>query len=303
MKAQLATLPDGRIHFSHGPIDIVLQVDAAVSMSSESAINIAWNRFQNVLEELCSDLSLLRSPERAKWARLRGPIAKRMAVAVSGFDTFITPMAAVAGAIADELRDLICTEAQVRRAIVNNGGDVSLYLAPGNECQIGLVSNPDAGLAGGTLRISADDAIQGIATSGWRGRSHSLGIADAVTVAAADCATADAAATVIANTIDLPGHPGVRRSPASQLSPDSDLGDLLVTTDVQPLSAAEAKMALRRGQSFANKLVARGVIRSAAMFLCEESMVVGCFGQEPLATTTSVNRCSQALRQKIARIL
>ena len=296
MKAQFATLPDGRVHFSHGPIDIVLQVDATDSISSERAIKIAWNRFQNVLEELCSELPLLRSPERAMWARLQGPIAKRMAVAVSGHDTFITPMAAVAGAIADELRDLICTEAHVRRAIVNNGGDVSLYLAPGNECQIGLVSNPDTGLAGGTLRISADDDIQGIATSGWRGRSHSLGIADAVTVAAADCATADAAATVIANTIDLPGHPGVRRSPASQLSPDSDLGDLLVTTDVQRISVAEAKMALSRGRSFASKLVTRGVIRSAAMFLSEESMVVGCLGQELLTTTSSVKQYSQALR-------
>jgi len=296
MKAQFVTLPDGRIHFSHGPIDVVVQVDATVTISSERAIKIAWNRFQNVLEELCSELPLLRSPERAKWARLQGPIAKRMAVAVSSLDTFITPMAAVAGAIADELRDLICKEAQVRRAIVNNGGDVSLYLAPGNECQIGLVSNPDAGLAGGTLRISADDDIQGIATSGWRGRSHSLGIADAVTVAAADCAIADAAATIIANTIDLPGHPGVRRSPASELSPDSDLGDLFVTTDVQPLSAAEAKMALSRGRSFASKLVTRGVIRSAAMFLCEESMVVGCLGQEPLTTTSSVNHYFQALR-------
>jgi ApbE superfamily uncharacterized protein (UPF0280 family) len=286
-KAQFSTLPDGRTHFSHGPIDIVVQVDATVSIASERVIKIAWNRFQNVLDELCSELPLLRSPERAKWARLQGPIAKRMAVAVSGLDAFITPMAAVAGAIADELRDLICTEAQVRRAIVNNGGDVSLYLAPGNECQIGLVSNPDAGLAGGTLRISADDDVQGIATSGWRGRSHSLGIADAVTVTATDCAIADAAATIIANTIDLPGHPGVRRSPASQLSPDSDLGDLLVTTDVAPFSAAEAKMALSRGRSFASQLVRRGVIRSAAMFLCEESMVVGCLGQEALTTTSS----------------
>jgi len=285
MKAQFVTLPDGRTHFSHGPIDIVVQVDATDSISSERAIKIAWKRFQNILEELCSELPLLRSPQRTKWARLQGPVAKRMADAASGLDTFITPMAAVAGAIADELRALICAEAEVRRAIVNNGGDVSLYLAPGNECQIGLVSNPDAGLAGGTLRISADDDVQGVATSGWRGRSHSLGIADAVTVTAADCAIADAAATIIANTIDLPGHPGVRRSPASQLSPDSDLGDLLVTTGVQNFSTAEAKMALNRGRSVASKLVTRGVIRSAAMFLCDESMVVGCRGKEALTTT------------------
>lgn len=296
MKAQFATLPDGRVHFSQGPIDIVAQADASVPDSSERAIRTAWNRFQSVLEELCSELLLLRSPDRTKWACLQGPIAKRMAVAVSDFDAFITPMAAVAGAVADELRDLMCKETQICRAIVNNGGDVSLYLAPGQECRIGLVSSPDAGLAGSTLRISADDDIQGIATSGWRGRSHSLGIADAVTVAAADCATADAAATIIANTIDLPGHPSVRRSPASQLSPDSDLGDLLVTTDVSPLSAAEARMALSRGWSFASELVARGAIHSAAMSLCGESMVADHLGQGSPTITSSVSRPFQALR-------
>ena len=50
--------------------------------------------------------------------------------------------------------------------------------------------------------------MRGIATSGWRGRSFSLGIADAVTVLAATAAEADAAATMIANAVDLPGHPG-----------------------------------------------------------------------------------------------
>ena len=40
--------------------------------------------------------------------------------------------------------------------------------------------------------------VRGVATSGWRGRSHSLGIADSVTVLAATAAMADAAATVIA---------------------------------------------------------------------------------------------------------
>lgn len=296
MNAQFATLPDGRIHFGHGPIDIIIQVDASGSFSGERATRNAWCRFQNILEELTSELPLLRSPERAHWARLQGPIAKRMAAAVSRLDAFITPMGAVAGAVADELCDLICTEAQIRRAIVNNGGDVALNLAPGEDCRIGLVSNPDAGLAGGALRISADDGIQGIATSGWRGRSHSLGIADAVTVAAADCAIADAAATIIANTIDLPGHPGVRRIPARQLSPDSDLGDLPVTIDVQPLSSAESKLALSRGSSFASELVTSGVIRSAAMFLCGESMVVDHLQQGPMTMAASVSYPYQALR-------
>ena len=67
--------------------------------------------------------------------------------------------------------------------------------------------------------------MRGVATSGWRGRSFSLGIADAVTVLAATAAAADAAATIIANAVDLPGHPAIARRPASELEDDSDLGD------------------------------------------------------------------------------
>ena len=36
-------------------------------------------------------------------------------------------------------------------------------------------------------RSTHDDPVRGIATSGWRGRSFSLGIADAVTVLGEEC--------------------------------------------------------------------------------------------------------------------
>ena len=72
----------------------------------------------------------------------------------------------------------------------------------------------------------------GVATSGRHGRSFSLGIADAVTVLARTASQADAAATIIANAVDLPGHPAVRRMPANELQPDSDLGARPVTRDV-----------------------------------------------------------------------
>lgn len=283
MGAQLAALPDGRVHFNHGPIDIIAQMDGPQSDSRERAILLAWSRFQTILEELCSELPLLRSPDRARWASLEGSIAKRMVLAVSQFDSFITPMAAVAGAVADELRELVCREERLRRVVMNNGGDTSLYLASGEECRFALVSDYENCQIGGTLRITASDGIQGVATSGWRGRSHSLGIADAVTVAAVDCATADAAATLIANAIDLPGHPGVHRTSASRLSPDSDLGNLLVTTHVDPLTGAEAATALSRGWSLASKLASRGVIESASMFLCGKSLVAEHGGQDPPA--------------------
>ncbi len=101
--------------------------------------------------------------------------------------------------------------------------------APGQSFVTGLIDRPDAPSLFATATIRAEDGIGGIATSGWRGRSFSLGIADAVTVLAETAAAADAAATIIANAVDLPGHPGIVRQPASSLQPDSDLRDLPVT--------------------------------------------------------------------------
>ena len=109
------------------------------------------------------------------------------------------------------------------RAYVNNGGDIALHLAPGAAFSIGMIDRPDrpAVRQGGDIGCRQ---CPGIATSGRHGRSFSLGIADAATVLAATAAAADAAATVIANAVDLPGHPGITRRPARDFDPQSDLG-------------------------------------------------------------------------------
>jgi ApbE superfamily uncharacterized protein (UPF0280 family) len=194
---------------------------------------------------------------------------------------FITPMAAVAGAVADEILAAMLTAApSLTRAYVNNGGDIALFLAPGERFRIGLVDRPDrpsldASALFARTEIGADDGIGGIATSGWRGRSFSLGIADAVTVLAADAAAADAAATVIANTVDLPGHPAIVRVPANALQPDSDLESRLVTRAVGALSDDEIDAALAAGVAVAEGLVRRGLIAGAALHLAGATRVVG----------------------------
>jgi len=124
-----------------------------------------------------------------------------------------------------------------------------------------------------------DDPVRGIATSGWRGRSFSLGIADAVTVLADRAAAADAAATIIANSVDLPGHPAIVRVPARELAPDSDLGERPVTQAVGSLTAEEVDQALAAGTRTAERLVRMGLIRSTALCLREQVRVVGEIGE------------------------
>jgi ApbE superfamily uncharacterized protein (UPF0280 family) len=185
---------------------------------------------------------------------LQGRVAKRMHAAVAPFaaHSFITPMAAVAGAVAEEILAAMTDAASLAKAYVNNGGDIALHLSARECFSIGLVDRPDCPSLFGKAVLSSADKVRGIATSGWRGRSFSLGIADAVTVLAAQASLADAAATIVANEVDLPGHRGVVRVPAQEIQADSDLGCRLVTRDVRPLDPAEIQEALGRGMNCAS---------------------------------------------------
>jgi ApbE superfamily uncharacterized protein (UPF0280 family) len=195
-----------------------------------------------------------------------------MAAAVAPFrPDFITPMAAVAGAVAEEVLAAL-TGPGITRAYANNGGDIALHLAAG-ELTCALAGTRDR------VTVQARDPVRGIATSGWRGRSFSLGIADAVTVVARTAAMADAAATMVANAVDL-DHPGIQRRPAREVQCDSDLGDRPVTVAVPLLAPEERAVALAAGLQAAETFRAQGLIEGAALFLQGERRVTGALALE-----------------------
>jgi ApbE superfamily uncharacterized protein (UPF0280 family) len=269
-------LPDGRWHFHDGPIDLVLEAFGA-DRPVEAAYAAAWRRFGTVLDELCDELPWLRARSTPTSPRPRDVVARRMAAAVAPFHAsrFVTPMAAVAGAVAEEILDAMTSAAPLTRAYVNNGGDIALHLEPGEAFAVGMVDRLDRPELFGRAAIRASDPVRGIATSGWRGRSFSLGIADAVTVLALSAAVADAAATLIANAVDIPGHPAIRRKPARELDPQSDLGDRLVTTEVGRLAGEEIDAALAAGSIEAEHWRRAGVIEAAALRLGDSTRLVG----------------------------
>ena len=267
--ALIRMLPDGRrMHLHDGPIDLIVEADGAPQAVS-AAYEAAARRFVSILDELCGELPLLRQPARKNSERPCGVVARRMFVAVEPYceDRFITPMAAVAGSVAEEILATMTATATLERAYVNNGGDIAVHLGDRQSYKIGMVERSDRPSLFGSLEIADADSVRGIATSGWRGRSFSLGIADAVTVLASCASAADAAATVIGNAVNLPGHPGITRVPASSISPDSDLGELLVTRDVETLSRLDIDEALENGVRVATLLRGRGLIHSAALCL------------------------------------
>ncbi|MDF3152355.1 UPF0280 family protein [Mesorhizobium sp. XAP10] len=268
-------LQDGkRLHLNHGPIDLIVEVFGEAD-ECRRAYEQAIARFQTILVELVEELPELRLPAFFLAPRtFAGPTARRMEAAVMPLaECFITPMAAVAGSVADEMLAALLAGRKIERAYVNNGGDCALHIGKGQSMGL-AVAGTGSGMAD-RITIRAEDGVRGVATSGWRGRSFSLGIADAVTVLARTGAEADAAATLIANAVDLPGNPAIKRISAHELSPDSDLGSRLVTQGVGTLAFGEVARALDNGLAVAEDFRRRGLIAGSALFLGGEIRISG----------------------------
>jgi ApbE superfamily uncharacterized protein (UPF0280 family) len=274
--AVIQELTGGRLHLSHGPIDVVLKAWGE-PQALRAAYAAAVRRFPELLPELCGELPQLRRPLQDK-PKLAGAVARRMLEACRPFaGVFLTPMAAVAGAVADELLAEMLGAARLDRVFINNGGDIAVFIAPGQALEVGIAgafSRGNLPVLNGRLRLEAGTGVGGIATSGARGRSFSLGIADAVTVLGRTAAAADAAATLIANAVNLESS-AVARRPASELDPDSDLADRLVTVAVGALTAAEIETALAAGAARAEAYRRQGLIIAAALMLARRSKVLG----------------------------
>ena len=267
---QAGMLSGNRLHLQHGPIDLVIGTEGNHAL----AFDAARSRFDTILAELVTELDDLRQPLHPDSPAPAGAVAKRMHAAALPFcDTFLTRMAAVAGAVADEVLHAMTSATPLRRAYVNNGGDIALHLAKGERFTMAM-----AGLDGGDLgrvEINHSDGIGGIATSGQGGRSLSFGIAESVSILAKNAATADVAATLVANAVDLPNHLAIHRAPAHDLRDDTDLGDRLVVTRCDPLSTADIKTALDNGTRIARTMLARKQIHAAALFLQGHNRTLG----------------------------
>jgi hypothetical protein len=124
------------------------------------------------------------------------PMVRRMCAAARAAN--VGPMAAVAGAIAEEAVKAM-VEAGAEQAIVDNGGDIAMFLSETTNIALyaGQSSIKDVG-----FRLSGERRVYGVCTSsGTVGPSISFGVADAAVVFAPDVSLADACATRLGNEV------------------------------------------------------------------------------------------------------
>lgn len=278
-------LPGDRLHLNHGPIDVVLKAWGTPEVV-RAATRAAARGFPRILPMLMEEIKELKKPISKK-PKVKGSIAARMVAAAEPFsDVFVTPMAAVAGSVAEALLEVMLKAGPLDRAYVNDGGDIAVHLTPGHALTLGVAGDFSGGKIpklNGSIVLTHEMGQFGLATSGAQGRSFSLGIADSVTVVARTASIADVAATLIANAVNIDSKK-IEREPACELDPDTDLGKLLVTTEVGKLTAAEKAAALGNGIRQAQAYLEKGLVAGAVLMLQGECRVVGA----PVAQVTSV---------------
>jgi ApbE superfamily uncharacterized protein (UPF0280 family) len=218
-------------------------------------------------------------------------LARRMISSVKAVgDDDLTPMAAVAGTIADATADWLF-ERGLTKVVVDNGGDIAIRLAEGETVNVGVRPSPRSLTLSHVLGLDWQRHSWGVTTSGFGGRSFSRGIASAATVLAASASTADAASTAIANACFVESK-NIRRLSAEQIDPNSDLAGTEVTVGIGELSKPEIEAALKKALQRAEDLVVRGVICGA--LICRDKISAMTSSFKPFVCRLSNSRDADA---------
>ncbi len=252
----LRVMGPGKVYFHYGPSSILVMADSGGEPLTELCCQ-AFEVIDASLKEIAASLDLLRlAPALIPEGRLTGLPLKMLEAVSATKEPTLTPMAAVAGTVADSVADWLFSQGATR-AMVNNGGDIALRLAPGTSVKMGIASSLSAGTIDRAITIHAEDGIGGCATSGLGGRSLTRGVAQGVSAFSSRCALADALATQLANSSFVPSEQ-VQTKKAGEIAPDSDIKDLDVVVGVGKLNRKEVKQALKQIEQEAVRQKRRG---------------------------------------------
>jgi len=213
-------------------------------------------KHQAVLSKLAEDIQSLPEDD----------LAKRMVESVRAVgDIDLTPMAAVAGTIADAVADWLFNRGSTK-VVVDNGGDISIRIAANETVAVGIRPQITSLDLSHVANLDDRQPSWGVTTSGRGGRSFTRGIASAVTVIADNASIADAAATSIANACFVEDD-SIVQIPAEQMDLNTDLKGVNVTVDVGLLSPGKKIQAVQTALSKADTLCRQKLIVGALVAL------------------------------------
>ena len=256
-----------RLYLEYGPTNLVVE---AFHKDKQKIYNYIIENIGEMLSQLSLELAKLRENTKEN-TRFKSEIAKKMNDSTKIFlPRFITPLASVAGAISETLLDKVLSKFNLKKIFINNGGDVAIFLKKKQTLKF-LVATTNNFL----ITLEGDGCKYGVATSGWKGRSFSMGIADSVTTIARSSSIADAAATIIANDTNIENHKNIKKQKANKIDEYSDLKNKLITTSVGELSENDIKEALKKGTITAKKLIEKKIILTALLSVKENYVYVG----------------------------
>ena len=193
-------------------------------------------------------------------------LAQRMIQSVRAIgDIDLTPMAAVAGTIADAVADWLFIRGSTK-VVVDNGGDIAIRLTANETAAVGIRPRITHLDISHVVNLDDRQPSWGVTTSGRGGRSFTRGIASAVTVIADNASIADAAATSIANACFVEDD-SIVQIPAEQMDLNTDLKGVNVTVDVGLLSPGKKIQAVQTALSKADTLCRQKLIVGALVAL------------------------------------
>ncbi len=248
-----------------GPMRLVISAFVGKNPQPEMNRLAAKKAFDYLADVARVKSSLMRPQKETDPCPTTSPARKMLeSVRLLG-DTSLTPMAAVAGTIADEVADFLFSRGMTR-VIINNGGDIAVRLMAPASVRVGLRENVESPDFIYSVRLTVppekEGAAFGVATSGLGGRSLTRGIASAATVIAGTASLADAAATAVSNA-GFVKAPGVVQRPAETIDPQTDIPGMMVTVEAKDLGRKARSQSLSRSLELAEALVEKGIVLGA----------------------------------------
>jgi ApbE superfamily uncharacterized protein (UPF0280 family) len=274
-------LQGGSVLVECGPMRLVIDARVGKVAQPQQAARAA-DEAVSFLEGVAAARPFLGRDYREQVARITDPLALKMIASVQAVaDADLTPMAAVAGTIADAVADFLFQRGMTR-VLVDNGGDIAIRSCDGEPVTVGIRPQVDRRSLSHAVVLEPERTAWGVATSGTGGRSLTRGVLEAAVVIAADAATADAAATAVANASHILDGAVIRR-PAEAIDPHTDIAGLEVTAGVGALTEEGRRMALDQALGRAEELIGARIILGA-LVACQGRIAMTRFMAERVIT-------------------